>query len=216
MFTGIVEEQGTVASLQKTDGGARLVVRANATLEGTRIDDSICVSGVCLTVVACDADSMSFDAIPETLARSTLGSLAPGQRVNLERALSGSQRFGGHYVQGHVDTRANVVERIEDGNAVNLRFRFSNEHKYLVTEKGFIAIDGVSLTVTDVTADTFAVSIIPHTRARVTLGTVKPGDDVNLEFDVFAKYVQRAVDDRIAKLESDVGELRRRIAQKDA
>lgn len=217
MFTGIVEEQGTVLEAQARDGGRRIVIEANAALAGTKIDDSISVSGVCLTVVAIGKSALSFDAVPETLARSTLGSVVPGTRVNLERAMSADQRFGGHYVQGHVDTRATIIERVTDGNGLNVRFKTQATHRNLITEKGFITVDGVSLTVTEVSSDkaneslTFGVTLVPHTRARVTLGQTPVDSEVNLEFDVFAKYVARAVDERLMAIEEQLELLRQRI-----
>ncbi len=212
MFTGIVEEQGSVTAVDDANGGKRLVIEANMTLKDTKVDDSICVSGVCLTVVSIDASCMTFDIVPETLRRSTLGSVAPGTRVNLERAMAGSQRFGGHYVQGHVDTTATVSARHVDGNATDLTFDFPEASRNLVTEKGFITVDGVSLTVTHTTAFSFGVTLVPHTQERVTLGRCQPGDQVNLEFDVFAKYVQRAVDERLTRLEQELADLRRYLS----
>lgn len=180
MFTGLVREVGTVRSL--ADG--RLVVEAELTGE---VGDSIAVGGVCLTVVANDGGTLAFDTVPETLARTSLGTLEPGSRVNLEPALRAGDAMGGHYVQGHVDGVGSFR-----GVAGGLHwFDAPPEILRYVAEKGSVALDGTSLTVAAVDEGGFAAALIPHTLAATTLGDLRPGDAVNLESDVLAKYVER-------------------------
>jgi riboflavin synthase len=184
MFTGIVEELGTVAS---RDGG-RFRFAATTVLDDVTEGASIAVNGVCLTVVAWDLEAGWWEAVAvdETLSRSTLGSLAPGDPVNLERPVRLSDRLGGHLVQGHVDGVGTVTDPAPD-----LRVTLPDGLGRYVVEKGSITIDGVSLTVVDADPDSFSVAIIPHTAAVTTLGRRRPGDGVNLEVDVTAKYVER-------------------------
>ena len=184
MFTGIVEEQGAVVALD----GHRLRIRAGVVLEGVQLGDSIAVNGCCLTVVALTADTWDADVSDETFARTSLGQLQVGSPVNLERAVRMSDRLGGHLVQGHVDGVGEVVDPVPD-----LRVRIPSELMRYVVEKGSITVDGVSLTVVHPLDDGFTVAIIPHTSAVTTLGVRKPGDRVNIEVDVMAKYVERLI-----------------------
>ena len=189
MFTGIVEELGRFVALS----GGRLRVGATQVLDGVTLGDSIAVNGCCLTVVAHGADWWEADLSPETLARTALGDLAPGDPLNLERAVQASQRMGGHIVQGHVDAVGEIVAPVPD-LAVRVPAHLG---RYLV-EKGSVTVDGVSLTVVDTLDDGFTVAVIPHTAEVTTLGTRRAGDRVNIEVDVIAKYVERMLAPHIA------------------
>ncbi len=188
MFTGIVEERGTVVEA----GASRLVVGCRTVVTDSDIGSSVAVNGVCLTVVAKSTGDLAFDLSSETLDRSTLGKLGPGDPVNLERPVTLSARLGGHLVQGHVDGVGEVtgMERDDEGCAL-LTIRVPEGLLRYVVEKGSISVDGVSLTVAAIAGEGIAVALIPHTLAVTTLGTVVPGDPVNLEVDVIAKYVER-------------------------
>ena len=191
MFTGIVEEMGSIRSIAKGSKSAVLTIAADKVLEGSKIGDSIAVNGVCLTVTTMSADQFTADVMAETLRRSSLGSLVRGSKVNLERAMAADGRFGGHIVSGHIDGTGTVLSLKPEDNAVWVEIETpSNILKYIV-EKGSIAIDGISLTVAKVTEKGFAVSIIPHTGSETTLLSRKSGDIVNLENDIIGKYVDR-------------------------
>ncbi len=177
--------------VDRRSDGAYLVIDAQVVLEGTRIGDSVSVNGVDLTVIEMSADRFSADASLETLKRSTLGELRPGSRVNLERALGVGERLGGHMVQGHVDGTGRLVSVMQEGNAFRQRFGFARELGRYIAMKGSITVDGISLTVAGIGDDWFEVAIIPHTWRETTLRDLKPGDRVNLEVDVLAKYVER-------------------------
>jgi riboflavin synthase len=194
MFTGIVQEVGTVAAFD----GSRLVVAAPETATDAAIGDSVSVAGVCLTVVEAREGTLAFDVVPETLARSSLGTLEPGAELNLEPSLRVGDRLGGHFVQGHVDAvgRVRSVTPDEDGRRVWVDAPAS-VLGYCV-EKGSIAVDGVSLTVAAFDDDGFEVALIPHTLAVTTLGRLEPGDGVNLEADVLGKVVERLVAGRLS------------------
>ena len=187
MFTGLIREVGAVRSL---DGG-RLTLAAPETAAGAAIGDSIAVDGVCLTVVKRDGAALSFDAVPETLARTSLGALAAGSCVNIEPALRAGDPLGGHYVQGHVDGVGTVRSVEPEGEGRRIWFDAAPELLRYVAEKGSIAVQGTSLTVAAVDPQGFAVALIPHTLEATTLGTLEPGTRVNLETDVLAKYVER-------------------------
>ena len=196
MFTGIVEELGRIERVERAGSSARLTVRAPRVVEGTRPGDSICVSGCCLTVVEARGDGFTADLMAETLARTGLGELAEGDPVNLERALRPTDRMGGHVVQGHVDATAPVLERHHEERWDRLRVSVPEDLTRYVAVKGSIAIDGVSLTVVEVTESpgspgSLTVCLIPETLRRTTLGVKQPGDSVNLEVDVMAKYIER-------------------------
>jgi riboflavin synthase len=188
MFTGIVEERGTV----REAGAFRLVVGCGTVVADSDVGASVSVNGVCLTVVARNADDLAFDLSEETLARSALGRLAPGDPVNLERPVTLAARLGGHLVQGHVDGVAEVsgIERGDDGAAL-LTIRVPEGLLRYAVEKGSITVDGVSLTIAEIAGEGIRLALIPHTLAVTTLGTAVPGDLVNLEVDVIAKYVER-------------------------
>lgn len=191
MFTGIVEEIGTVRVVLKTAAGATLTIGAKKVLEGTRIGDSINTNGVCLTVTGLDTGSFTIDAVAETLRRSNLGSLKVGSPVNLERAVAVGDRLGGHIVQGHVDATGALVTKRAEGDSWVLRFSLPASIARYVVEKGSIAINGISLTVAGLGEDWFEVAIIPHTMAETNIGSLKLGDSINLEVDILAKYVER-------------------------
>ncbi|MEY2886156.1 MAG: hypothetical protein RJB40_1011 [Actinomycetota bacterium] len=186
MFTGIVEELGTVGSRN----GSRLRINSTTVLEGSDLGASIAVNGCCLTVVATDGSSFwDADVSEETYSRTNLGSLQAGDVVNLERPMALGERLGGHMVLGHVDAVGHVVSPAPD-----LVIRIPRDLMHLIVEKGSVTVDGISLTAFDLSSDTFRVAVIPHTTAVTTLGVRKPGDAVNIEMDVLAKHVQRLVE----------------------
>ncbi|GIH45752.1 riboflavin synthase alpha chain [Microbispora rosea] len=191
MFTGIVEELGEVVALEARGDSARLTVRGAVVTSDAGHGDSIAVNGVCLTVAGAEGDSFTADVMKETLDRSSLGALRPGSRVNLERAVRADQRLGGHIMQGHVDGTGEVLSREPGEHWEIVRLSLPANLARYVVEKGSIAVDGVSLTVTAVTEDTFSVSLIPTTLELTTLGRKQPGEPVNLEVDVIAKYVEK-------------------------
>lgn len=191
IFTGLIMEVGRVRSIRRRADGAYFVFAARRVLDGTRIGDSIAINGVDLTVTEMSADSFNADASLETLARSTLGQLRTGSRVNLERALGVGERLGGHMVQGHVDGTAELRSVEPEGNAYRLRFKFPPELGRYIAMKGSITVDGISLTVAGLGDDWFAVAVIPHTWRETTLAELQRGDRVNIEVDVLAKYVER-------------------------
>lgn len=191
MFTGLIGEVGVVSAVDGGDEGVRLVVRAPATAAAAAVGDSVAVAGVCLTVVGVDDGALAFDAVPETLARSSLGLLEPGARVNLEPALRAGEPLGGHYVQGHVDGVGAVRSVEPEGAGARVWFDAPQEVLRYAVEKGSVAVEGASLTVAGLDDGGFAVALIPQTLAATTLGELRPGDPVNLEADVLAKYVER-------------------------
>ena len=191
MFTGIIEETGTLGGIRKGQHSAVLRINARTVLEGVKTGDSIAVNGVCLTVTAFDASGFSADVMHETLNRSSLGSLRPGHPVNLERAMRADGRFDGHIVAGHIDGTGTIASIQRDDNAIRYTVRTGPNILRYIIEKGSIAMDGISLTVTHVTKDTFGVSVIPHTAACTNLVHRRIGDTVNLENDCIGKYVER-------------------------
>ena len=194
MFTGIIEETGTIKSICRGSNSAQITVNARKVIEGTSEGDSIAVNGVCLTVTSMTGGSFTADAMPETLRRSSLGSLKPGDIVNLERAMQAGGRFGGHIVSGHVDACAMVVSVTAAGIARIIRIEIpanASGLMPLIAVKGSVAVDGASLTVVSVDHNSFSVSLIPHTRSVSTLGTLRQGSVVNVEADVFARYIAR-------------------------
>jgi riboflavin synthase len=196
MFSGIVEEMGVVAGLTKGLAGTRLSIMASTVLSDLPIGASISVSGACLTVVAKTDKDFAVDVSPETLHVTTLGSLASGSPVNLERAMKINDRIGGHLVSGHVDGVGAVRSRQQDGNAVMLEFEAPPEILRYCIAKGSITVDGISLTVNQVGERTFDVCVIPHTAKVTTLGLKQVGDQVNLESDLIGKYVERLLQER--------------------
>jgi riboflavin synthase len=193
MFTGLIEEVGVVRGLQRGREGGRLKVRARRVLEGTRIGDSLAISGACLTVVELESDGFSVECMPETLARTTLGQAGPGFLVNLERSLVWGDRLGGHLVLGHVDGIGRIMEVRREGIASIVRVSLPPEVVGCVAAKGSVAVDGISLTVIAVHAESFEVGVIPHTLRETTLRELKVGMDVNLEADVLARYVLQSL-----------------------
>jgi len=191
MFTGLVEEVGRITSLSHAAKMMNITVEASRILDDVKIGDSIAVSGACLTVTRFDSRSFTVQAVDETVKRTTLSSKQPGSPVNLERSLRFGDRLGGHLVQGHVDGVGSVVSRAGTKDNVELGFSVDKELERYLAEKGSIAIDGVSLTVTYVKAGGFGVSVIPHTIGETTLGVLRPGNAVNLETDVIARYIER-------------------------
>lgn len=197
MFTGIIEELGTVKALRREAGAARLTLSAAKVLDGTALGDSICVNGVCLTVVQMNSTEFSADVAVETLRVTNLGDLQAGRKVNLERALQLSARIGGHLVTGHVDAVGRVREKREEGNGWRIFIDAPASVLRYVIKKGSIAIDGISLTVADVDSAGFAIAMIPHTAKLTTLGFKTAGDSVNLESDIIGKYVERLLAGRM-------------------
>jgi riboflavin synthase len=196
MFTGIINYSGVIESLEKLDAGGRLRIRGSDDSPFTR-GESIAVNGVCLTVIP-NGGSVLTDISNETLARTTLGSLGAGARVNLERALGVGDRFGGHFVQGHVDTTGTLISKKSEGEFAVYRWSFPAEFADLIVSKGSIAVDGVSLTVIEPDESSFAAALVPETLRRTTLGNARIGERVNLEFDMIAKYVRSLVTPYIA------------------
>ena len=191
MFTGIIEEIGTVKEVRHGHRSATVTIWAEKVLLGTSIGDSIAVNGVCLTVIAMGDDSFSADATPETISRSSLGQMHRGSRVNLERAMAADGRFGGHIVMGHIDGTGKVSRLIKDDNSVLLSIEAAPDLMRYIVEKGSIAIDGISLTVAEVWESGFTVSVIPHTASATTIRWMVAGTTVNLETDIIGKYVER-------------------------
>ena len=198
MFTGLIEDLGTVRELRPAGSGARLTVATAIPGSELVLGESIAVNGICLTVVAIEGGAFTADVSPESLQRSTLGRLTAGNRVNLERALRLGDRLGGHLVSGHIDGTGEIVNRSTDGNAVRFTIRCGKEWGRYIVPKGSVAIDGISLTVNQVGADRFDVSIIPHTLGLTTLKDRQPGAQINLEVDVIGKYVERLLGPRDA------------------
>lgn len=191
MFTGIVEEMGCVKSVQHGAVSSFVEIKAEAVISDAHIGDSIAVNGVCLTVTDITADSFRADVMNETLKRSSLGDLRQGSNVNLERAMSANGRFGGHIVSGHIDGTGTITDIKKDGIAVWYTITTSPEILRYIVEKGSVAIDGISLTVADVSDSDFKISVIPHTAAQTVLGFKKSGDIVNIENDIIGKYVEK-------------------------
>ena len=210
MFTGIVEELGRVVRLETVEDSARLTVEAPTVTQDVNLGDSVSVNGCCLTVTAVHGSTFTADLMAETLTRTTLGSQAPGDPVNLERALRATDRLGGHIVQGHVDATAEVLDRSHSEHWDLLRVGLPQEIARYVAVKGSVALDGVSLTVVDVVdasdivpvpsaGASLSVGLIPETLRRTTLGTRRPGERVNLEVDVLAKYAERLLGARTSQ-----------------
>jgi riboflavin synthase len=208
MFSGLIAHLGTVAALERDPrGGVRLRVRApGAVAEGVAPKDSIAISGVCLTLVEHDDTTLAFDVVPETLERSALGALGLGSPVNIELSLRLGDRLGGHLVYGHVDATANIVSKVPEGQGHRLSVETPPGLERFVVEKGYVAVDGISLTVAAVRAGRFEIALIPETSARTTLGAKTAGDRVNFEIDPIARYALAAAasyDERGATPSSD-------------
>ncbi|HET9730520.1 MAG TPA: riboflavin synthase [Acidimicrobiia bacterium] len=208
MFTGIVEELGTVRAVKPFEGGARLTISARAVLDDAEIGSSIAVNGVCLTVVELGDDGCAADAVIETMARTNLGDLEPGAVVNLERPLRLSDRLGGHLVQGHVDSTGEVTARdaLADGSTM-VRIRVGEDVLPYIVHKGSVAVDGISLTVAARHDDGFSIAVIPHTLEVTTMGTRAVGARVNIEVDMLAKYVEQLLCPHAAVSETQRSEL---------
>lgn len=191
MFTGIVEEIGTVTAVSSGPRGHELDIRAETVLDGTQPGDSIAVNGTCLTVTELRDAVFRVGCAPETLHRTNLGSLVPGDRVNLERSLTPSSRMGGHFVQGHIDGTGTILEISPDEESLWLTIAFDPDQMRYVVPKGFIAVDGISLTVVDAFDDRFTIMLVAYTQEHVTLAAKRPGDRVNVEVDILGKYVER-------------------------
>ena len=196
MFTGIVEEMGAVVSMEPTLAGARLTLLASKVLGDLKVGDSISVNGTCLTVVTKHEQSFSVDVSPETLSVTTLGRLAGGAPVNLERAMKLNERIGGHLVAGLVDAVGRIRSRRQEGNAILFVIEAPHEVLRFCVHKGSVTIDGISLTINDVTDHSFSVAIIPHTAAVTTLGLKQVDYDVNLDSDLIGKFVERLIQQR--------------------
>lgn len=193
MFTGIVEAIGQIERIQPAGSAVRIQLRCAEIADGTQIGDSIALNGCCLTVVAIDGELMDFDAGEETLRKTNLGQFVRGSAVNLERSLLASSRLGGHFVSGHIDCTGTVRQREDDADWSTFWFEVPREWTRLMAPKGSIAVDGISLTLVEVTDDAFSVALIPHTLEVTTMGDRQPGDCVNLETDILAKYIQRMI-----------------------
>lgn len=191
MFTGLIEDVGTARRLERRGEAARLAVATALPLESVNLGDSVAVNGACLTVVAKGGGELTFDVSPESLERTTIGSLATGAPVNLERALRLGDRLGGHLVTGHVDLVATIEGRREVSGNILFTFRMASGFSRYLVAKGSVAVDGISLTVNTVDADSLSVNVIPHTAAKTTLEHRRPGDRVNIETDILGKYIER-------------------------
>jgi riboflavin synthase len=191
MFTGIIEELGRVRSVERRGEGVRVIIEAGVVTDGTREGDSVAVNGVCLTALEVRPDSFAADGSRETLQRSTLGNLRAGSPVNLERAVTPATRLGGHLVQGHVDARGRFLSAEEHGGSWTVRIGYPPEVARYLVFKGSVAVEGVSLTVAALVEDYFEIAVIPKTWAVTNLSHLRPGDPVNLEADIIAKYVER-------------------------
>ena len=199
MFTGLIEETGTVLAAVRGDNSFDLTVTAQTVLDGVANGDSIAINGVCLTVTHFDAHSFTVGLAPETRARTNLGSLLPGDAVNLERSVTANTRMGGHYVQGHVDGTGQIIERRADEDALWITIRTDPALMRYIVTKGYVAIDGTSLTVVDTGADWFNVTLIAYTQTRIILPNKPVGASVNLEVDILAKYVERLIAPRLSQ-----------------
>lgn len=191
MFTGIIEETGTVRTVTSRSGGTALCIRAEKVLEGTAVGDSIAVNGVCLTVTSLSDGAFTADVMPESVRLTSLARLRPGAKVNLERAMRPAGRLGGHIVSGHVDGCGRIDAIVRDGIAYRVTVSPEADLLKYIARKGSVTLDGVSLTVVAVDARSFAVSLIPQTRAATTLGALAPGSPVNVEVDLLARYAER-------------------------
>jgi riboflavin synthase len=198
MFTGIIEELGRVRSIVSLGENARIVIEAHTVTEGTNHGDSIAVNGVCLTALDITPDSFAADVSKETLQRSTLGRLKPDSPVNLERAVTPTTRLGGHIVQGHVDATGKFLEAIDHGGSWTVRIAYPREIAPYLVFKGSVSVEGISLTIAALADDHFDIAVIPKTWEVTNFSQLRPGDEVNLEADVIAKYVERILDFRRA------------------
>lgn len=197
MFTGIIEELGSIAVIETLGENARIIISARKVTDGIADGDSIAVNGVCLTALDVKSDSFAADISRETLYRSTLGGLKPGMPVNLERAVTPSTRLGGHIVQGHVDGRGEIISATQGGDFGTVRIAFPADLARYFVHKGSVAVEGISLTIAALAKDHFDIAVIPKTWEMTNLSSLNPGDAVNLEADVIAKYVERMLAQRL-------------------
>lgn len=193
MFTGLIEELGRVFCIRATEKGTRLQISAPGIAANIQIGDSIAVNGCCLTVAARQRDQLTFDLLQETVSRTNLGALNGDSVVNLERALTANGRIGGHFVQGHIDSTGEIVSLSQSAGDQRLEVALNEKDRRYVAEKGSIAVNGISLTVAEIKPASFVCWIVPHTRKHTNLERGEPGDVVNLEFDILAKYVERLI-----------------------
>lgn len=204
MFTGIIEEKGSILGIRKGEKSASLKIGCSEILSGTKLGDSICVNGVCLTVTDAAENCFEADVMPETMRATNLEFLKPGDAVNLERALSAGGRFGGHIVSGHIDGTGRIIELKKEDNAVWITVEAKSEILRYIIHKGSVAVDGISLTVQYVDDRSFKVSVIPHTRDYTTLQDKKTGYVVNLECDIIGKYIERLVNFEVSRKNSGI------------
>ena len=202
MFTGIIEELGSVRSIEERGENARLIINAQFVTEGTNHGDSISVNGVCLTALDIESDSFAADVSRETLQRSTLGRLKPGAPVNLERAVTPATRLGGHIVQGHVDARGQFLNVENHGESWTVRIGYPREIARYLVFKGSVAVEGISLTIAALSDEHFEIAIIPKTWEVTNLSHLQPGDSVNIEVDVIGKYVEKLLHPQITQIDS--------------
>jgi riboflavin synthase len=193
MFTGLIEDIGTVTKMERRGGGILVTINFSSELDDLKIGDSISVDGVCLTITHLQDQSFSAEASAETVGRTTLGNKRSQQKVNLERALRLNDRLGGHLVTGHVDEVAKITAIIPEGSSQKITFQVTEKSVRCLVEKGSITVDGISLTVNEVKSDRVSVTIIPHTASHTTLGSKKVGDEVNIETDILGKYVEKLI-----------------------
>ncbi len=196
MFTGLIEEVGSVIAVGASKNGNQLKIAAQRIAKKIRRGDSLSVNGCCLTLSSHRGEELVFDLLDETIARTNLKNLQPKQPVNLERAIAGTERFGGHFVQGHIDCVSPVIAYQKSGGDFRLEIKLPKAFAHYVAHKGSIAVNGISLTVAEVLSKSFVVWIIPHTKAHTNLDQVQVGDPMNLEFDILAKYVERMLASR--------------------
>jgi riboflavin synthase len=199
MFTGLIEEVGSVLGIEGTDSGTRLQIIASRLASKIQIGDSVAVNGCCLTVAEQVGNQIVFDLLEETLDRTNLRTLRRESHVNLERALAADARLGGHFVQGHVDCAARIVAFEPNGADRQLEIELPSEFAHYVAYKGSIAVNGISLTIAEISRESFVVWIIPHTKSQTNLKTARAGDLVNLEFDLLAKYIERMLDRHVVR-----------------
>ena len=198
MFSGIIEEVGAVRALEGSEAGVSMSIRASIVLEDLSLGDSVSVDGACLTVTDLDPESFAVDLSPETLRRTAFSSLQAGMRVSLERAVRVGDRIGGHYVQGHVDGVGGILHMQPEGDSLVASLEVPSELASYIVEKGFVAVDGVSLTVTERDGNRFSVALVPYTREHIALVYKHEGDRVNVEVDIIAKYVENLLQERLA------------------
>ena len=205
MFTGIVEEAGIVRSLRNGSNSSQITIGSSVVVGDLKTGDSVCTQGVCLTVIHFSSDSFTVDVMPETMRTTTLGALKPGSTVNLERALRLSDRLGGHLVSGHIDGTGIISKVWRDDIAIRIQLSASPDILKYIIGRGSVAIDGISLTVTDVDNSHFGVSVIPHTQTVTTLTGKRPGESVNIECDMLAKYIEKLIntDKHSSKIDMD-------------